>query len=225
MPWTVLFGPSGSGKSTLLRTITGLTQPNKGRILYVFKSDHPRWLGTMLVNTAPDRFVPSKRMVPLAPQSPSLFPHWNVTDNLTMRRKWSGRADIEEILSLFHLGHLRDKQPNALSGGEAQRVNVARAVAWTSRGGLLLLDEPFAGMDASLRDEIMRDMQAWLAKRDVCVLSVTHDVAEAFQLGAEVIKIADGRIVAQGPVEVVLAEERERLLRQLQAGGRSSDSI
>jgi molybdate transport system ATP-binding protein len=86
-------------------------------------------------------------------------------------------------------------------------------------GGLLLLDEPFNGMDIALRDEIMRDMREWTEKNDVCVLSVTHDVAEAFQLGAEVIKIAEGKVVAQGPVEVVLAEERERLLKQLQAGG------
>jgi molybdate transport system ATP-binding protein len=71
-------------------------------------------------------------------------------------------------------------------------------------------------MDVALRDEIIHDMRAWLAERNVGVLSVTHDVAEAFQLGAEVIKIADGKVVAQGPVEVVLAEERGRLLKQLQ---------
>ena len=132
-----------------------------------------------------------------------------------MRR--NGHADREEILALFRLTHLRDKLPDALSGGEAQRVNLARAATWTMEDGLLLLDEPFNGMDVVLRDEIICDMQGWLAKRNVCVLSVTHDVAEAFQLGAEVIKIADGKVVAQGPVEVVLAEERERLLRQLKA--------
>ena len=156
-------------------------------------------------------------MLPLAPQSPDLFPHWNVGDNLVMRRKHVSRsdADAEEVLRLFRLDHLRNKLPIALSGGEAQRVNLARAAIWTVRGGVLLLDEPFTGMDIALRDEIIRDMQSWLARRDVSVLSVTHDVAEAFQLGAEVIKIADGKIIAQGPVETVLAEERARLLQQL----------
>ena len=156
-------------------------------------------------------------MLPLAPQSPDLFPHWSVADNLTMQRKLFGRsnADAEEVLPLFHLDHLRNKLPIALSGGEAQRVNLARAAMWTVEGGLLLLDEPFTGMDTSLRDEIIRNMQVWMAKRNVCVLSVTHDVAEAFQLNAEVIKIADGKVIAQGPVDLVLAEERLRLLQQL----------
>jgi len=189
-PWTVLFGPSGSGKSTILRVIAGLI-PQDARDI-----------------------EPRSRRIPLAPQSPSLFPHWNVSDNLTMRRVRSP-AEIEEILSLFRLGHLQHKLPRALSGGEAQRVNVARAMAWAARGGLLLLDEPFAGMDTALRDEILPEMRTWLAKRDVSILSVTHDVAEAFQLAAEVIKIADGKVIAQGPVEIVLSEERQRLLNQL----------
>lgn len=191
-PWTLLFGPSGSGKTTILRAITGLVKIEEGVV------------------------APRAHKIPFAPQSPSLFPHWSVTDNLTMRYKQSGHADIEDISTIFRLAHLRKKLPHALSGGEAQRVNLARAVTWTNRGGLLLLDEPFTGMDVALRDEIIHDMRAWLAERNVGVLSVTHDVAEAFQLGAEVIKIADGKVVAQGPVEVVLAEERGRLLKQLQ---------
>jgi len=124
-------------------------------------------------------------------------------------------AEIDNILSLFRLSHLQSKLPNALSGGEAHRVNVARAITWTNHGGLLLLDEPFAGMDTALRDDIVPALQAWLTQRDICVLSVTHDVAEAFQLGAEVIKIADGKVVAQGPAALVLADERQRLLHQL----------
>ena len=83
---------------------------------------------------------------------------------------------------------------------------------------MLLLDEPFSGLDAVLRDELLRDLQAWLRERGTTVLSVTHDVGEAFQLGAEVIKLAEGRVVEQGPVEEVLAGERRRLLEQL-AGG------
>ncbi len=195
-PWTVLFGPSGSGKTTILRAIAGLEQPDTGSI------------------------VSGRRPIPLAPQSPSLFPHWNVTDNLTMRRSMVHTA-IAEMLSLFRLESLRDQQPSELSGGEAQRVNMARAAAWAPPDGLLLLDEPFSGMDIALRDEIMRDLQVCGGGEEGTSASslVTHDVAEAFQLGAEVIKIAEGKVVAQGPVEVVLAEERGRLLKQLLAGG------
>ena len=114
---------------------------------------------------------------------------------------------------------LADKFPAALSGGEAQRVSMARATASASR--LLLLDEPFSGLDMALRSEIMKDLPAWAERRNLCVLSVTHDVAEAFELNAEVIKLADGRLVEQGPVEIVLVEERARLLEQLNGAVRT----
>jgi len=119
----------------------------------------------------------------------------------------------EEMLTLFRICHVKEKLPAELSGGEAQRVNLARAAAAST--GLLLLDEPFNGLDLTLRSDLMHDMQAWAAKRNLCVLSVTHDIAEAFQLNAEVIKLSHGRITAQGPAAQVLAEERTRLLTQL----------
>jgi len=80
---------------------------------------------------------------------------------------------------------------------------------------VLLLDEPFTGLDLALRDELINDIHIWQEKTPI--ISVTHDVTEAFQLGAEVIKIAEGRVVQQGPVAEVLARERERLLEQLNA--------
>jgi molybdate transport system ATP-binding protein len=82
---------------------------------------------------------------------------------------------------------------------------------------VLLLDEPFTGLDRALRDELITDLLVWQEKSRVPILSVTHDVTEAFQLGAEVIKIAEGHVVQQGPVAEVLAAERERLLEQLNA--------
>ena len=216
-PWTVLFGPSGSGKSTVLRLIAGLAQPDMGTLHLVFSSDRVQQrTKATIIDTELNVFLPPPlRASPLAPQLPNLFPHWTVADNLTMCNEQHSHADSGEILALFRIGHLKDKLPKALSGGEAQRVNLARAVTWAQAGGILLLDEPFNGMDGELRDEIIRDMKIWLIERNIFVLSVTHDVAEAFQLGAEVIKIADGKVIAQGHVDVVLAEERERLLDQL----------
>jgi molybdate transport system ATP-binding protein len=79
----------------------------------------------------------------------------------------------------------------------------------------LLLDEPFTGLDLSVRDELLQRLRVWLEQRKIPVLSVTHDLGEAFQLNAEVIKIANGRILQQGPAATVLAEERTRLLAQL----------
>jgi molybdate transport system ATP-binding protein len=128
----------------------------------------------------------------------------------------------EETMSLFQLRELADRSPVELSGGERQRVSVARAVfsAVTFEGqgqALLLLDEPFNGLDAALRDELLAGLRDWLTRWKIPVLSVTHTLGEAFQLQAEVIKIADGRVVEQGPVETVLAKERQRLLQQLRA--------
>jgi molybdate transport system ATP-binding protein len=133
-------------------------------------------------------------------------------------------SKIERLLSDFQIVRLVNKLPAALSGGEAQRVSLARAAAATGCR-LLMLDEPFSGLDVRLRDELIKNLRERQEQQRMPVLSVTHDVAEAFQLGAEVIKIADGKVVEQGPVEVVLAEERKRLLGQLGCGdGQSSSS-
>ncbi len=123
-------------------------------------------------------------------------------------------------MELFRLGKLAERMPGELSGGERQRVSVARAVASAATFGgpgraLLLLDEPFSGLDAVLRDELAVALRGWLAERGTPVLSVSHDVGETFLLGAEVIRMAEGQVLEQGPAEVVLAGERERLLAGL----------
>ncbi len=222
-PWTVLFGPSGSGKSTALRAIAGFVRPDEGRIA----SGDPEQL---LVSTAERCFVPAHlRPVRSAGQTARLFPGMRVREGVayglgrgakgaTPHR--DGREVVEEVMGLFRLSALAERMPGDLSGGERQRVSVARAVvsAVTFEGprrALLLLDEPFSGLDAALRDELAFSLRDWLDRWKTPVLSVSHDVGEAFLLGAEVIRMVEGRVVEQGPVEVVLAGERERLLAGL----------
>lgn len=213
-PWTVLFGPSGSGKTTILRAIAGLMRPEAGRIV----------LGsaTVLFDRARGICVPAyRRGVRLSAQAATLFPKMTVCANVAYGVPSGSDGTVAEALRRFRLEGLAEAMPWKLSGGERQRVAVIRAAASAvtlAGGGLLLLDEPFAGLDLQLRDELLGDLRNWLAEMKVPVLSVTHDVGEAFQLGAEVIKLSDGKILRQGPVGVVLAEERARLMEQLSRG-------
>jgi molybdate transport system ATP-binding protein len=214
-PWTVLFGPSGSGKTTLLRAIAGLVRAGQGRIVRG---------NTVLVDTATGVFVPAHlRPVRSAPQAAWLFPHLSVIENLLYGCGRNSQDEVriaEEMMELFRLGHISERMPRVLSGGERQRVSVARAVvsAVTFKGpeaALLLLDEPFSGLDIALRDELLARLKNWLGRWKIPVLSVTHYIGEAFQLGAEVIRLQEGRVTQQGSAAKVLADERQRLLDQL----------
>lgn len=215
-PWTVLFGPSGSGKTTVLRAVAGFVRPDAGSIARS---------GDVLVDREAGVFVPAhERPIRSAGQTARLFPHMTVRRNIAYGSGPTKPADAmdlaEQAMTLFRIQHLAARMPRELSGGERQRASVARAVvsaATFGRNGkaLLLLDEPFSGLDAALRDDLLANLREWLVQWNVPVLSVTHDVGEAFQLGAEVIKLAEGRVAQQGPVETVLAEERLRLMTQL----------
>jgi len=193
-------------------------RPHAGRIV---------WRDTVLLDRKAEIFLPThKRPVRSAGQSARLFPNLTAFENLLYGKSKTAKPEEalnlgREVAELFRLASLVERMPRQLSGGESQRVSVARAVlsaaAFQGPGKpLLLLDEPFAGLDLILRDALVTELQAWLTRREIPVLSVTHDVGEAFQLGAEINKIADGRVAAQGPVHQVLAAERQRLMEQLQ---------
>lgn len=210
--WTVLFGPSGSGKSTALRLIAGLMRADGGRVSILGETveDSARGMWT----------APAERRMRWAGQRTALFPRKTVRWNIALGLgNGAGRGWLEELdraIEVFGLSAFADAYPAELSGGERQRVALVRA-AIGARDKVLLLDEPFNGLDAGVRGRMIDGLREWL--RGAPVLSVTHDVGEAFGLGAEVIRVAEGRVVAQGPVEVVLREERARLLGSLGVRG------
>ena len=201
-PWTILFGPSGSGKSTVLRILAGLIRPDTGAVTM---------MGRIVNHAAAGVFVPAHlRPMRWDGQQSALFPRLTVRENLGLAAGAGGLGgdDLERAIGHFGLDPLATKRPHELSGGEQQRVAVVRA-ALTAPGRLLLLDEPFTGMDTAVRDALILQLRGWLQGSPV--LSVTHDLGEALLLEAEVLRLQDGRIVAQGPAREVLAEERQRM--------------
>ncbi len=204
-PWTILFGPSGSGKSTVIRALAGLT-PHLTATFERTAAD-----GTW----QPLQTTPTQdRNLAYAPQNATLLPHLSALQNIrfpaSLRHASPSAALIPEIIALLQLESLLPKRPHELSGGERQRVTLARALA-VPDARLLLLDEPFAGLDRTLRDDLLPHLQAYLNARGLPVLSVTHDPDEALLLGAEILRLHDGHLTAQGPAPHVLADEIARL--------------
>ena len=213
-PWTVLFGPSGCGKSTILRAIAGLTTGLT--VDLARRSPEGNWT---LLDDSRHSLPPERRALAYAPQQALLFPHLTTRQNIAfgaaVRPATQIHSDLQqEAIALFGLDALASRRPHELSGGERQRVSLARALA-VPDAKLMLLDEPFAGVDRALRDDLLPRLQAWLAQRRIPVLSVTHDVDEVFVLGAEVIRLREGQVLAQGTPRSVLAEEAARVLRAL----------
>jgi ABC-type sulfate/molybdate transport systems ATPase subunit len=212
--WTVLFGPSGAGKSTLLRLLAGLDRSREpGRVRVVLN-------GAVLSDSSERRWLrPGKREVGLVAQQAALFPHLSVTENVAYGlAELDGRTRterVDEALTLVEAGNLAARRVQNLSGGEAQRVALARTLA--TRPRLLLLDEPFSAMDGAASDALLDRMQTWLAARAVQTILATHDATDAFATGAEVVLLREGRLAAQGPADVVLAAERARLQERLQS--------
>jgi len=185
----VLFGPSGCGKSTLLRVIAGLEPPDSGRIL----------LGGREVSLSGRAHVPvESRNVGLVFQDLALFSHLSVARNIEfgIRGRSDKAARLEEMLRLVRLTDLRDRLPHQLSGGEQQRVAVARALA--PEPDLLLLDEPFANLDADLRAKVRMELVGILKQAETTVIMVTHDREEALGTADLLMVMSKGRMVQAG---------------------------
>jgi molybdate transport system ATP-binding protein len=213
--WTVLFGPSGAGKTTLLRLIAGLDQVHlQGSARVVFNeiplTDLKRGL----------HIAPARRAIGMVAQQPALFPHLtaaaNVAYGLTKLDPAARARRVEEMLDLVGAAELAGLRPHHLSGGQAQRIALARALAPAPK--LLLLDEPFSALDGAASDQLLDRLKAWVRAHRVQTVAATHDVSDALSAGAEVLLLREGREVAFGPAAEVLAGERARLLARLSSG-------
>lgn len=203
---TILFGPSGAGKSTLLDCIAGLVRPGTGRIAsgkeVLFDSE------------AGVNCLPRARHIAYVFQTLALFPHMtaeqNVAYGLDSMPHERRSTRVEEILNAFRVEKLRARKPPEISGGERQRIALARSLVTQPR--VLLLDEPLTGLDAALKTSIVDDLRAWNAARGIPILYVTHSREEVDALGERIIVMNHGRVVSEGtPMEVLEAPRRARL--------------
>jgi molybdate transport system ATP-binding protein len=196
---TALFGRSGSGKTTLVDIVGGLIKPDRGRIVVD---------GETLVDTERSVFVPKhRRRLGYVFQDSRLFPHLSVRRNLLYGRWFAtggdgAAGDFPSVVELLGIGHLLERRPDSLSGGEKQRVAIGRALLAHPR--LLLMDEPLASLDEQRRAEILPYIERLRDGAGVPILYVSHSVAEVARLATTVVVLAEGRVTAVGPVLDIL---------------------
>jgi len=195
---TALFGQSGSGKTSLVNVIGGLIRPNRGRVVVD---------GTTLVDTVSGIFVPTyRRRVGYVFQEGRLFPHLTVRQNLMFGRwfrpRQERRVQLDTVLDLLGIGHLLERRPGALSGGEKQRVAIGRALLASPR--LLLMDEPLAALDDERKDEILPFIERLRDEANVPIVYVSHSLAEVSRLANTIVVLRSGCVAAIGkPAEVL----------------------
>ncbi|SHH93328.1 molybdate transport system ATP-binding protein [Marivita hallyeonensis] len=195
---TVLFGRSGSGKTSIIRSIAGLLNPDRGRI----------HLGDRVLFDSDARTnVPvHKRRLGYVFQDSRLFPHLSVRDNLCYASRVSGRGSRrpEEVAGLLGIEHLLARRTHGLSGGEAQRIAIGRALL--AEPDMLLMDEPLASLDGPRKAEILPYLETLRGETGVSILYVTHNMAEVARLATHIVLIEDGTVVQSGPPERVLTD-------------------
>ena len=212
-----LLGPSGCGKTTLLNIIAGLEQPESGQVLVE---------GQDIAGTPVHR-----RGFGLMFQDLALFPHKNVRDNVAFGLRMANLAPqaidlrVREVLELVGLAGFEQRDVNQLSGGEQQRVALARSLA--PRPRLLMLDEPLSSLDRALRERLMNELRDILTRVGQTAIYVTHDQQEAFALADRVVILNAGRVAQIGtPQQVYLLSGRcvRRALSWIDQSGQRSES-
>jgi molybdate transport system ATP-binding protein len=178
----VLIGPSGGGKTTLVRMLAGLSTPDAGRIDF----DGETWFDSARGIS----MTPQKRRIGYVFQEYTLFPHLSIYDNAAFAAV--DKKEVDDLLALFGIGHLRKRKPHLVSGGERQRCALCQALARRPR--MLLLDEPFSALDVVTRRGLREELKSLKKRLNFPILYVTHDIGEALFLADEILPIVDGRI-------------------------------
>lgn len=196
---TALFGPSGSGKTSVINMVAGLARPDTGRIVVDGKVLFDAALG---LDVAPEH-----RRLGYVFQDGRLFPHLSVRANLTfgMNRLPAAerRIDFDAVIDVLGIGHLLDRRPALLSGGEKQRVAIGRALLANPR--ILLMDEPLAALDANRKAELLPFIAALSRRFAIPILYVSHSMDEVLALADTLVLMDQGKVAAAGPTEDILS--------------------
>ena len=201
--FTAILGSSGSGKTTLLRLLAGFDRPDRGVVK----------IGERVVDAAAVHVQPERRRIGYVPQEGGLFPHLTVAANVGFGlSRAARRGRVSELLELVGLADLDRRYPHQLSGGQQQRVALARALA--VKPEVVLLDEPFASLDAHMRASVREEVQRILQASATTTLLVTHDQDEALSLADHVAVLRDGKIAQHTtPQELYARPLDDRLAR------------
>ena len=180
-----ILGPSGCGKSTLLRLIAGLEKPDQGEIK----------INDIKVSDNENLIPPEKRNIGLVVQEKALFPHLSVFENICFGIKKNKDKDLiaSELLNLLKIDNLKNKYPHEISGGEQQRVALARSLA--PKPNFLMLDEPFSALDEDLKETLYKDISQVFLDMSCAILLVTHDRNEAEIMTNKQIRMEEGKFL------------------------------
>lgn len=204
---TVIWGESGSGKTSLLRCMAGLDRSPKGKLIICGDT----------FQDAED-FIPThKRNIGYVFQEPSLFTNLNVRENLEfgLRRRKGGKTnkisspENDDILNVMGIGHIVDRMPHELSGGELQRVAIARTLMQKPK--ILLMDEPLSSLDQKRKLEIFPFLERLKKSTNIPIVFVTHSIEEAARLADYAVALANGKSLQQGPISEVLSSNDSRI--------------
>lgn len=203
-----IVGTSGSGKTTLLKMINGLVKPSQGEILINGQDVQETDL------------IELRRNIGYSIQGNGLFPHLTVAENIAfvLNLQKKNQIEVERIIDekLTMLGldtQLKKRYPAALSGGQAQRVGIARALAATPN--ILLMDEPFGAVDAITRYQLQHELKLLHENTGITVVFITHDIAEALKLGTQILVLDKGQIQQYGTPEKIKQEPANEFVRKL----------
>jgi molybdate transport system ATP-binding protein len=183
-----IFGESGAGKTTLLRILAGLTQPDKGTIVF----DNTTWFDSQSNVNLP----PQKRNISYMFQDYALFPNMTVEENLLYAQQIKDKNKVTDLLSVFGLLEFKNRKPIGLSGGQKQRVALARSLARNPK--LLLLDEPLSALDSTMRMALQNEILKVHGLYSITTLIVSHDIHEIYKLAQHVVVINNGTITKSG---------------------------